>query len=88
MFIFLCVTIQAKVFTLDDTLDFHRNSAIEKGTTSIGLDQDRKNEFTKNKLEKDNNQVIVFGMDGDKCTLIRENISLSRSSVSKSLRLQ
>lgn len=73
--------------TLDETLDFRRNLAIVKRTMPIGLGNAKKRDFIENKLEKDNDQGIAFGMDGVKCTQMREDMILLRSSISKSLRL-
>lgn len=73
--------------TLDETLDFRRNLAIVKRTMSIGLGNAKKRDFIENKLEEDNDQALAFGMDGVKCTQMREDMSLLRSSISKSLRL-
>lgn len=54
---------------------------------SIGLGNAKKRDFIENKLEEDDDQALAFGMDGVKCTQMREDMNLLRSSISKSLRL-
>lgn len=54
---------------------------------SIGLGNAKKRDFIENKLEEDNDQALAFGMDGVKCTQMREDMNLLGSSISKSLRL-
>ena len=68
---------------LDETLDFHRNLAAMKGIVFEELDNAKNKDFTKNKPEENNDQAIAFGIDGVKCTRVRENMSLLRSSIFK-----
>ena len=67
-------------------LDCHTNLAREKGHKFDRLDKATKRDFTKNKLEKDKDQALAFGMVEDKCIRLREDTYLSRSSISKSIR--
>lgn len=59
-----------------------------KGTRLDKLDKAKKKDFAKNKPKENKNQTLVSRMDGDKCTRVSEEISLSRSSISKSMKLQ
>lgn len=43
--------------------------------------------FIENKPKEDSTQALAFEMDGDKCMQVRENMSLPRFSISKSMRL-
>ena len=87
IFIFLSATNQAKVMTLEGTFDFHKNLVGRKGTKTNNLVKPTKKDFTENTPEE-GTQVFVFGTNGDKCTWEREVINLSKSSISKSFRLQ
>ena len=59
-----------------------------KGTRLDKLDKAKKKDFAKNKPKEIKNQTHVYRMDGDKCTRVSEEISLSSSSISKSVKLQ
>ena len=48
----------------------------------------KKKDFTVNKTEKDKDQAFASEVDRDKCKQVRENINISRSSISNSKRLQ
>ena len=78
---------RSKAWTLDGALDYHTNLAREKGHKFDRLDKATKRDFTKNKLEKDKDQALAFGMVEDKCIRLREDTYLSRSSISKSIRI-
>ena len=54
VFTFLYVTNQAKALTLDGTLNFYTNLAIEKGHKSDRLDKATYKDFTKEKHEDKN----------------------------------
>ena len=54
-----------------------------KGIVFEELDNAKNKDFTKNKPEENNDQAIAFGIDGVKCTRVRENMSLLRSSIFK-----
>ena len=43
--------------------------------------------FTENELVKDKNQTLGFVVEEDKCTNLSEDMSLSRSSISKLVKL-
>ena len=55
-----------------------------KGTGSEWLDKATKKDFTVNKPKEDKDQTLACGVDGDKWKWVREDIILSRSSISKS----
>ena len=75
VFTFLYVTSQAKVLTLDEALDFHKNLARKKETRSDILDKAIEKDFNKNKLEDNNDQVLASEIVEDKCTRVREELS-------------
>ena len=88
VFTFLCATNQGNDLTLKGTWDFQTKLVEGKGTRPKWLDKTKKKNFIVNKLEEDKDQAIVLGTDRDKCKWARENISLSKSSISKLERLQ
>ena len=67
---------------------FIKNFARWKGTKSDKLDKVMKKDFIENTLEEEGTQTFASGVNGDKCTWKSEVISLSRSSISKSIRLR
>ena len=75
VFTFLYVTSQAKVLTLDEALDFHKNLARKKETRSDILDKATEKDFNKNKLEDNNDQALASEIVEDKCTRVREELS-------------
>ena len=87
IFTLLCATNQVKPLTLVETFDFHINLVGWKGTEFDLLDKVRKKDFTENKPKEDSVYARAFGTDVDKCTWAREVIGLSRSLISKSVRL-
>ena len=46
-----------------------------------------KKDFSKNEPMKNKDQTLEFVVEKDKCTQLSEDMSLSRSSISKSVRL-
>ena len=84
--IFLSATNQIKVMTLEGTLDFHKKLVRWKGIEFEKLVKVKK-DFTENTLEEEGTQAFTFGTNEDKCTWERKVISLSRSLISKSVRL-
>ena len=60
---------------------------VEKGTGFDKLDKAKKDDFTENKLEKYKDQDLISTTDWDNCTKVTEDMSFSRSSNSKSIRL-
>ena len=52
-----------------------------KRTMCVELDNTMEKTFAKNKLEKNNGQALIFGIDGVKLIRVRENMSLFRSSI-------
>lgn len=66
----------------------HKNSAGWRGTDFDKLDKANKKDFTKNTLEEESTQAYASRTDENKCTLEREVISFSRSSLSNSVRLR
>ena len=85
VFTFLCATNQAKALTFEGAFDFHRNLAERNKIGFEKLDKAKKKDFTVNKPEKDKDQTFESKI-GDKCTKLREDMSLSRSSISISVR--
>ena len=79
VFTFLYVTSQAKVLTLDEALDFHKNLARKKETRSDILDKATEKDFNKNKLEDNNDQALASEIVEDKCTRVREDLSFQGS---------
>ena len=88
VFTFLSVTNQAKHLTLNRACDFQTKSIGNDGVKSIWLDMIEKNDFTMNKPQENRDQALELGPDRDKCKYKREDMSLSRSSMSRSKRLQ
>lgn len=69
-------------------LDFRINMVGERRTEFEVLDETMKKDLTVNSLEEVNNHVRTSEVDEGKCTQVRDNMSLLRSSTSKSIRLQ
>ena len=96
VFTFLSVANQAKDLTLNRACDFQTKSRGNDGVKSIGndgvksiwLDMIEKNDFTMNKPQENRDQALELGPDQDKCKYKREDMSLSRSSMSRSKRLR
>ena len=88
VFTFLSVTNQAKDLTLNRACDFQTKSIGNDGVKSIWLDMIEKNDFTMNKPQENRDQALELGPDQDKCKYKREDMSLSRSSMSRSKRLR
>ena len=88
VFTFLSVTNQAKHLTLNRACDFQTKSIGNDGVKSIWLDMIEKNDFTMNKPQENRDQALELGPDRDKCKYKREDMSLSRSSMSRSKRLR
>ena len=57
-------TNQAKVLTLDETLDFHIYLAGKNGTVFYVLDKAMKNDLIENNLEEVNDQTQVHTSEG------------------------
>ena len=53
-------------------LRFQINFVREKGTIYDVLDKAMKNDLTENNLEEVDDHALAFGMDGDKCTQVRD----------------
>lgn len=88
VFIFLCVTNQAKALTLNEDLDFHINSTREKVTIFDVLDKSKKNNLIENNLEEVNDHALASRVDEDKCTQVRDDIGLSRFLISMFVRVR
>ena len=87
-FTFLCAINQAGALTFAGAFDFHINLA---GRNMIGyekLDKAKKKDFTVNKPKEDKDQTYESITAGDRCDELRKDMSLSRSSISISMRLQ
>ena len=84
----MCPTNQVKALTLDETLDFHINLVGEKRIIIDVLDKAMKNNLIKNNLEEANDHALTSRVDEDKCTQVRDDVSISRSSTSESVRLR
>ena len=52
------------------------------------MNEVKKKYFIENKFEEDSAQALVFETDGDNCVREGEDMSLSRSLISKSMELQ
>ena len=52
------------------------------------MNEVKRKDFIENKFEEDSAQALVFETDGDNCVREREDMSLSRSLISKSMELQ
>ena len=85
---FLCVTNQAKALTLDETLDFHKNLIGWKETESNKLDKAKKRVLLRILLKKKVPKLLHLEQMETIVHREREVISLLRSSISKSIRLQ
>lgn len=79
VFIFLCVTNQAKALTLNEDLDFHINSTREKVTIFDVLDKSKKNNLIENNLQEVNDHALASRVHEDKCTQVRDDVGLSSS---------
>ena len=88
VFTFLCATSQVKTFSLDETSDMHKKFFGWKRIGSDGLDKTKKNDLIVNNIKEDNDQALASRKDGDKFARVRENISLSRFSISRLVRLR
>ena len=80
--------IQVKTLIIDETLGFHTNLAGEKAHVSYRLDKAIKKDFIENELKEDNYQSLTSRTADDKCTHLRKEISLSSSSIYKSVWLR
>ena len=88
MFTFSCTTNQAKALTFEGAFDFQTKLDRKKGIGFEDLDKVIKKDFTKNKPNEDKDQALESTVMGDKHTEVSEDISLSRESISKSVRLR
>ena len=52
------------------------------------LDKTKKENFIQNKPKDDKNQALKSTVEGDKCIGVSENTSLSKKSISLSIKLQ
>ena len=52
------------------------------------LEKAMKNALIENNLEEVNDHALAFGANGDKCTRVRDDMSLLRSSISEFIRLR
>lgn len=50
------------------------------------FDKAKKKDLTENKLGDEKDQAVTFGGDGNRLTLLRMDMSLSRFSISESVR--
>ena len=74
--------------TLNGTLDFHINLAREKKNIFNVLNKAMKNDLNENNPKKVNDHALTSEVDEDKCTQLRDDKSLSRSSIFEFIRLQ
>ena len=88
VFTFLHATNQKKTLTLNGTLDFHINLAREKKKIFNVLNKAMKNDLNENNPKKVNDHALTSEVDEDKCTQLRDDKSLSRSSIFEFIRLQ
>ena len=76
MFTFPCTTNQAKVFTFEGAFNFHKNLARKNKIRFENFDKAKKKDLTKNKSDEDKDQALEFATEGEKCTELREDMSL------------
>ena len=81
---FLWFTNQPKTLTLE----FYINLAKEKISKFQVSDKAIKKDLTMNDLEEVNDHTLASRVDEDKCTQVRDNMSLSKSSIYESVRLR
>ena len=84
---FLCATNHVKALTLDGASAFRTNLARENETETGKLDKAIEKDSIENKLEEERDQALVSRIEGDKYTRVSEDISFSRLSIAKSVRL-
>ena len=85
--IFLCTTNHVKALTFDGAFDFQPKLVGRNGIGLEGLDKTMKKDFTENEPVEDKDQTLELVVEKDKCTELSEDMSLLRSSISKSVRV-
>ena len=85
---FLCTTNHAKALTFDGTFDFQTKLVRMNEIGLESLDKTMKFFFTENEPTEDKDQILKFVVLKDKCTKLSEDTNLSRSSISKLIRLR
>ena len=76
VFTILCATNQARALTFEGTFDFHKNLTRRNKTGFEKLDTANKKDLTINKPEEDKDLAFESTAEGDKCTKLREDMSL------------
>ena len=87
VFTFLCTTNHVKVLTFEGTFNFQTKLAWRNQIGLEGLDKTVKKDFTKNESVEDRDQTLESMVEEDKCIELSEDMSLLRSSISKSVKL-
>ena len=88
VFTFLCTTNCAKALTFEEAFDFQTKLVGRNKIGLEGLDKTMKKYFTENEQMEDEDQALESVVEEDKCIELSEDISLSRSSISKLVRLR
>ena len=87
MFTFPCTTNQARALTFEGAFDLHKNLVIMNKTWFEKSDKGKKKNLTVNKPNEDKDQALESTTKGEKCTELREDMSLWKSSIFVSVRL-
>ena len=87
IFLSLCTTNQVKALTFEGAFDFQTKLDRRYEIGFKDLDNTVKKDFTENKPKGEHVQALEFAVERDKCAVESENMSLLRSTISKSIRL-
>ena len=87
MFTFPWATIQARALTFEGTFELHKNLVERNKIGFETFDKTKKKDFTVNKPDEDKDHALESAREGEKRTVLREDINLWRRSISESVRL-
>ena len=87
VFTFLITTNQAKAFTFGGAFDFQIKLVGRKGIRLEDLDKAMEKDLTENEPVGYKHQPLESMVEEDDCLALSENMSLSSSSISRSVRL-
>ena len=76
MFTFPCTTNQARALTFEGTFDLHKNLVRRNKTGFEKFDKAKKKDLIVNKLDEDKDQALESAIEGEKCTELREDMSV------------
>ena len=76
MFTFLCTNNQARALTFEGAFDLHKNLARMNKTWFEKFDKAKKKDLTVKKSNEDKDQALESTTKGEKCTELREDMSL------------